>query len=144
MASMPGLSNLGLPALSRPGLAVQPSSTGASNQEANGSLLPPTSTDQEEEQNTRNKKGKKRDAKESVLSDSSFIDGKNKKLKLEIDALQMKTEVQKEREALELDLLRAKIAEVNSRREFFDTMTSIAKKKNALSFMENLFNENED
>ena len=143
MASMSGLSDLGLPALSRTGLAV-PSSTGASNLEANGSSLPPTTADPEEEQNTRRKKGKKRDAKESVLSDSSFIEGKNKKLKLEIDALQMKTEVQEEREALELDLLRAKIAEVNSRREFFETVTSIVKKKKALSFMESLFNENED
>ena len=142
MASMSGLSDLGLPASSRPGLDV-PSSTGASNLEASG-LLPPTSTEQEEEQNTRRKKGKKRDAKESVLSDSSFIEGKNKKLKLEIDALQMKTEVQEEREALELDLLRAKIAEVNSRREFFQTVTSIIKKKNTISFMESLFNENED
>ena len=143
MASMSGLSDLGLPASSRTGIAEPSSSTGAANLEASGSL-PPTSTEQEEEQNTRRKKGKKRDAKESVLSDSSFIEGKNKKLKLEIDALQMKTEVQEEREALELDLLRAKIAEVNSRREFFQTVTSIIKKKNTISFMESLFNENED
>ncbi len=65
------------------------------------------------------------------------MDGKNKKLKLEIDALQMKTEVQEEREALELDLLRSKIA-------FFDTLTSAIKKKISLPLLSSLFDENED
>jgi len=91
-------------------------------------------TNNEEEPNTRQKKGKK---KESVLSDMSFIESKNKKLKLEIDALEMKTERQEERDALELDLLRSKIA-------FFETLTCVIKKKNSFAFLESLYEEIED
>ena len=103
-----------------------------------GAQLPPENV---EEPNTRQKKGKKRNAKESVLSDLSFIEAKNKKLKLEIEALQMTTEVKREKEALELDLLRSKIAEVNTRREFF---ASLIGKTNSLSVLSSLFEQNED
>jgi hypothetical protein len=80
----------------------------------------------------------------SVLTDSTFIEGKNKKLMLEIDTMQKMTKAQEEREALEFELLRSKIAEVNSRKEFFETLTKVIKKRNSLSLLESFFEENED
>jgi hypothetical protein len=138
---LPGISSFALTATSGPSALVVTPMPGApssrpSNPASSESLQP---TNKEEEPNSRQKKGKK---KESVLSDMSFIE--SKKLKLEINSLEMKTERQKEREALELDLLRSKIAEVNSRKEFFETLTFVIKKKNSFAFIESLYEEIED
>jgi hypothetical protein len=121
-----------------------PSSSGLSSLGSGGSSSSHTNTG--EGLNSDRKRGKKRrDLKEpSVLTDSTFIEGKNKKLMLEIDTMQKMTKAQEEREALEFELLRSKIAEVNSRKEFFETLTKVIKKRNSLSLLESFFEENED
>jgi hypothetical protein len=167
MLLAPGPSSIALPSMtsatssSSPSSIAVASSTGAGSSNPGQSVgsLPAANTTVDDEPNaSQRKRGKKKDTKVSVLSDLSFIEGKNKKMKLEIDSLQIKSATLEEREALELELLRSKIAEVNSRRQFFDTkiaevnsrrqffdtLATVIKNKQSLSVIENIFNENED
>ena len=76
LPSMTGLSSLQLASALRPSGVAEASS----NPVTGGSLLPSANTALEEDSSTERKRGKKKEAKVTVLSDSAFIEGKNKNL----------------------------------------------------------------